>query len=156
MIVKCPKCAENLEIETALLNQWGVCPCCQSYILFSNERQTFSLHSFDIESGRLAKIGLIIAVIGLLGAIICGMLADFFEGRADSYYQSPGKTKSYRNGNDDFDIDKERTRAYIETLPEGQRRAFYGGNCNSADKMNLLTNILESDNLDGAIKLLEN
>ena len=85
MLIKCPKCAENFEIEATLLNQWGVCPHCQSYILFSNRRKQVNLLPFDIDSGGLKKIGFIIAAIGLLGAIICGMLADCFEDEANSY-----------------------------------------------------------------------
>ena len=104
----------------------------------------------------MLKIGLLIAAVGLLGAIVCGLLVGVFRVRAKSYHhRSSGSGSSYRIEYSDFDPDKERARIYIDSLPAGQRSAFYGGGSNPSDEANMLTNLIESGNLDGAIKLLE-
>ncbi len=163
MIVKCPACAEKIEIDAVLLNQWGVCPHCQSFICFSRTEQAVprspaaGLPPVDSDSGRLwMKIGLIIAAIGLLGSIIGGLLAAAFEGRTEtSSHRSSDSSNSYRSGYSCSDPDRDRARSYIDSLPEGQRSAFYGVGGTSSDRVNLLTNLMESGNLDGAIKLME-
>ena len=79
MIIKCPKCAENFEIDAVLADQWGVCPHCQSTIRFSTARRSGNSIPFTISSDdQLKKIGWIIAAIGLLGGLICALLAGFF------------------------------------------------------------------------------
>ena len=105
----------------------------------------------------MLKIGLLIAAIGLFALIGCGLLAVVvFEGRArSSCYPSSGSGGSDWSEYSDFDFEKERARSYIDSLPAGQRSAFYGGSSNPSDEANMLTNLIESDNLDGAIKLLE-
>jgi len=124
-----------------------------------NRHKIFSSQpSYCADSGQnpgLWKAGIIIAVIFGILALISSLLSDCYGSRA-SKYTSSSRSSSYQSDDESFDFEKEKARGYIDSLPEGQRRAFYGGSSNSTDKMNLLTNILESDNLDGAIKILEN
>ena len=159
MIIKCPKCAERFEIEAAWQNQRGICPHCQSTILFSNRKSPMisqTLYGSDSEKNSdLQKVGIIVAVIGLTLAFICASLSKCYGSRA-SKYTSRTHSSSYQRNDRNIDFEKEQARNYVNSLPEEQRRAFYGGSSNSADKTNLITNILESGNLEGAIKLLEN
>ena len=104
----------------------------------------------------LCKAGIIIAAVttGLILVLICALLAVYHESRASNYTRS-GRSSPYHRKSDNYDSEREEARTYIDSLPEGQRRAFYGGSSDPTDRANLLTNILESDNLDGAIKVLE-
>ena len=159
MIIKCPKCAERFEIEAGWLNGRGVCPHCQSSILFSNGKTAppIAQPPYSIDSRQNSgwrKAGIVIAVLFLFLALISSLLSDCYRSRAPKY-PSSSRSSSFQRLSENFDFEKEQARSYIDSLPEGQRRAFYGGSNDSADKMNLLTNILDSGNLDGTIKLLE-
>ena len=158
MIICCPKCAETLEVPPDWIGRRGTCPICQSSIIFSdgNERVKAAASQPLPEFDPWKLVGIGIAILGLLCMLLFFWGASCFNARA-SAYNSDSYSGGYRRSgsSDHFDPEKERARAYIDSLPEGQRAAFYRGGGDSTDYRNLLTNLLESDNLDGAISLLE-
>ena len=158
---KCPYCGAEIKIRAA------VCKYCRKQVppLTSGAawksfrpcgigaKPTSRLGPYD---QRMQIIGAVICIVSLFFALIFGGLAGYFKFKSRRIsFDNVVRHASPRNRSDDFDIEKEKTRALINSLPESQRSAFYGSGGSSMDKMNLLTRILDSGNIDGAIKLLE-
>lgn len=155
MVIKCPKCAERFEIEPSWLNQRGVCPICQSVVLFSNReaRPAARPGSVILDEFRLHAAWWIAGGLALLFVMGGAIMLRVFRERNERRWSGIA-SQSYHVRND-IDFEKHRAKKHIDSLPDGQRDAFYGRGGTSADRTNLYQNLMNSDNLDGAIRLLE-
>lgn len=135
MIVKCPKCAEELEIDAVRLNRRGICPHCQSSIIFSSgsAAKTVSSPAFGAFTRR-EKIWIPVAIIAFFAGLCCVVC---------------------------FVNVKEFVRVQINSMPESQRRAFI--NSMSVEERRRFVNYASKSprrfsyrgDVDEAIKLLK-
>ena len=156
MVIKCPKCAEQFEIEPSWLNQRGVCPICQSVVLFSDREAKPAVRPGSVvsEGSRLHTAYWILCGLVLLFAIVGAIMLRVLLRERHERRWSRIAPQPYHVRND-IDSEKHKAKEYIDSLPAGQRDVFYGRSSSPADRANLYQNLMNSGNLDWAIRMLE-
>ena len=131
MIVKCPKCAEEFEIDAARANRRGICPHCQSSIIFSSgsAAKAVSDPAFGAFT-RSEKIGITIAVIACVAGLCC--IVYFSKELVGACINSMPESQLRESINS---MSVEERRRFVNYASKSPRRFSYRGDVDDALKL---------------------